>query len=88
MELFGLYLLTINAAAFTAFALDKRSAARGGRRVPERRLLALAAMGGAPGALVARAVLRHKTRKAGFSAWLFAIAAAQGVGALAYLLVR
>lgn len=87
-ELFALYLLAINAAAATAFALDKRAAARGGWRVPERRLLTLAALGGAAGALLARAVLRHKTRKAGFSFALWAIAAAQGAAALAYLLLR
>lgn len=85
---FALYLVAINAAAFVAFAVDKRAAARGGWRVPERRLLTLAALGGAAGGLVARAVLRHKTRKAGFSAWLFGIAAAQGAAALAYLLLR
>ena len=87
-ELAGLYLLMMNAAAFTAFALDKRAAARGARRVPERRLLILAALGGSVGAVAARALLRHKTRKAGFSAWLFGIVAAQAAAGLAYFLLR
>lgn len=88
LELAGLYLLMINAAAFTAFTLDKRAAARGAWRVPEQRLLMLAALGGSAGAIAARAVLRHKTRKAGFSGWLFGIAAAQAAAVLAYLLLR
>ena len=89
-EILGVYLLTINAATVTAFALDKRAAARGGWRTPERRLLALAALGGSPGALAARALFRHKTRKAGFSAWLWGIAVAQAALAvwLAYRAFR
>jgi len=87
-ELTALYLLAINAAAFTAFALDKRAAALGGRRVPERRLLTLAALGGSPGALAARLVLRHKTRKARFSAALWSIVGVQAAAAVAYLVPR
>ncbi|WP_430420450.1 DUF1294 domain-containing protein [Phenylobacterium sp.] len=89
-ELLALYLVMINAATVTAFALDKRAAARGGWRTPERRLLVLAALGGSPGALAARALFRHKTRKAGFSAWLWGIAVAHAVLAawLAYRALR
>ena len=75
LELAALYLAAINAAAVTAFWLDKRAAERGGWRVPERRLLILAALGGSPGAIAARVLLRHKTRKTGFGAALSAIAA-------------
>lgn len=87
-ELFALYLVAMNVAAFTAFALDKRAAARGGWRVPERRLLGIAALGGSPAALLARAVLRHKTRKASFSAALWGIMAAQAAALAAYLVLR
>ncbi len=86
-ELFALYLVSINAAAFTTFALDKRAAARGGRRVPERRLLTLAALGGSPGALIAQQALRHKTRKEPFRTWLWMIVIVQAA-ILAWLAYR
>jgi uncharacterized membrane protein YsdA (DUF1294 family) len=79
LELLALYLVAINAAAFMGFALDKRAAARGGRRVPERRLLILAALGGSPAALAAQAALRHKTRKEPFRTSLRAIAVVQTI---------
>lgn len=70
-------LALVNLLTWTAFALDKRSAIRGGRRVPERSLLWLAALGGSPAALVARQMLRHKTRKQPFGAVLLAIVCLQ-----------
>lgn len=55
-----------SAVTFAAYGLDKRRAARGGRRVPERTLHLLEALGGWPGALLASANFRHKTKKLGF----------------------
>ncbi len=48
------------------FAADKLAATRGWKRVPERVLLTLAAVGGSPVIAVARPLLRHKTVKASF----------------------
>lgn len=86
--LIALYVLAINAATFAAFALDKRAAERRAWRVPERRLLILAAVGGSPGALAAQGMLRHKTRKAPFRTWLWVIFGMQTAALLAVRLLR
>jgi len=90
LALAALYLAAINGAAFAAFALDKRAAGRRAARVPERRLLMLAALGGSPAALLAQQALRHKTRKEPFRTWLLAIVAAHiaGLAFVAYRLLR
>ena len=59
-------LLAVNGLTVLAYAIDKRAARRGARRVPERTLLALGLVGGWPGAIVAQRRLRHKTRKQSF----------------------
>lgn len=58
--------LALNLLTLLAFGHDKRSAIRGGRRVPERRLLLLAALGGSPAALAGMRLFRHKRAKPGF----------------------
>jgi len=81
------YLAAVNVATFCAFALDKRRAETGGWRIPERRLLALAAAGGAPAASAAQRLLRHKTRKEPFASRLRLILAAEVIlGALVLVL--
>jgi uncharacterized membrane protein YsdA (DUF1294 family) len=79
-----------NLVTWAVYRGDKARAraGRGARRTPERVLLGLAAAGGSLGALVAVYAhrQRHKAKKLGFVLWLWAIVAAQVVGAL--LLVR
>lgn len=83
----AIYLGVINLAAFVIFGLDKAAAADKRPRVSERALLTLAALGGSPGALLARPVFRHKTRKQPFGAWLILIVFAQVVAVTAGLAV-
>lgn len=73
------WLAVANLAAWRAFALDKHASVRGKRRIPERTLLWHAALGGAPAMLVARRMLRHKTRKEPFGGRLLVIAGMQSV---------
>lgn len=63
---FGAWLVGANLATWPVYAWDKRRAGLGERRVPELVLLGLALVGGTPAAIVAMAVLRHKTRKPAF----------------------
>lgn len=72
-------LLLLNLLTFATFRADKRAAARGNPRVPEARLLWLAALGGTPGAYAARRLYRHKTRKQPFVRQLNRIALAQSL---------
>ena len=64
--LLGCYLLVMNLIAFFVFGLDKWKAKykqthEKTRRVPEKTLFLLAALGGSVGALLGMRVWRHKT---------------------------
>ncbi len=65
-----------SAITFGLYAYDKGQARTGGRRVPERTLHTLEALGGWPGALIGQHTLRHKTRKFKYQAvfWLIVVA--------------
>ena len=62
-DLLILYLLLSNLITCLTFGRDKRLARSGGRRVPEFRLLLLAALGGAAGAWLGMRRFHHKTQK-------------------------
>lgn len=59
---------------FLAYAWDKTAAQRGQWRIRERTLHAFGLAGGWPGALIAQAVLRHKSKKQAFRAISWATA--------------
>ena len=52
---------------FIMYGIDKASAKRHGRRIPERVLLALSLLGGGAGGSVGMLLFRHKTRHAHFA---------------------
>ncbi len=83
-QLLLLYLGVINVTALVSYGLDKFYACRNKWRIPERRLLLLAAAGGSVGALLGMCVFRHKIRK-----WKFRILVplftAVHIGSLGYL---
>ena len=68
----GLYTV-LNITTFFLFWWDKRAAKQGDRRIRERTLLLFALMGGSLGAVTAKHMLRHKTRKQPFRSLLLAI---------------
>ncbi|GAA3990811.1 DUF1294 domain-containing protein [Hymenobacter antarcticus] len=59
-------LLLFNVLCFLLFALDKRKAQRGQRRIAEKTLHLATLPGAAPGAWAAIFLLHHKNRKAAF----------------------
>ena len=70
-----LAIVVISLTTFVVYGWDKRQAIRQSRRVPEKTLHLLSALGGWPGALMAQQVFRHKNRKPSFQAvfWLIGI---------------
>lgn len=75
------FLALINLWTILRFWQDKQRAMGGERRISESDLLGLALIGGSPGALLARRLFRHKTRKEPFSTQLFVIVVMQ-IGAI------
>jgi uncharacterized membrane protein YsdA (DUF1294 family) len=68
---------TLSVLSFLLMGFDKGRARAGGRRVPERVLLLVAALGGAPGAVLGMYVFHHKTRHPRFQYGLPALLLAQ-----------
>ncbi|MBB6694487.1 DUF1294 domain-containing protein [Cohnella xylanilytica] len=62
-----LYLIIVNLVAFGLMGNDKRRAQAKSRRVPEKNLFLVAAIGGALGAWIGMKAFRHKTKHASFT---------------------
>jgi uncharacterized membrane protein YsdA (DUF1294 family) len=86
LALIGTVLVALNLFTMLRFWQDKQRAVAGERRIPEADLLGLALIGGSPGALLARRLFRHKTRKQPFSTWLFLIVALQAGALIGFFL--
>ena len=57
------YGIIMNLLAFLLYGIDKWSARHDLRRIPEKVLLGIAAIGGSLGAFASMRLFRHKTRK-------------------------
>jgi uncharacterized membrane protein YsdA (DUF1294 family) len=66
----------MSVVAFMAYAVDKRAASLGRRRIPEARLHLLELAFGWPGAFLGRRLLRHKSGKRSYSVVFWLIGAA------------
>ncbi len=64
--IFLIYIAIANLTAFIMYGIDKRRAIRDQWRIPEKKLLLAALLGGAPGALWGMILFHHKTKKAKF----------------------
>lgn len=62
MTFIKLYTILINLTAFFAMGADKRRSIRHRWRIPERRLLLLALLGGSAGEALGMLLFRHKIR--------------------------
>ena len=62
-----IYLMIINIVGFFIMGFDKSQARKNQRRVPEKRLFMVAALGGAVGSLAGMRVFRHKTKHKTFT---------------------
>ena len=63
------YLLAMNIAGFSQMLYDKKQAKASQRRIPEKTVFFVAALGGALGSFIGMQVARHKTKH-----WNFLIA--------------
>jgi uncharacterized membrane protein YsdA (DUF1294 family) len=81
-----LWISAASLAALVIYGLDKRKSKRGAWRVPERVLLGISLLGGAPGGLMAMLLFRHKTAH-----WYFwsvnCLACAFWCGSLLYCMI-
>lgn len=74
-----MYITIMNIVSFLLFGIDKTRAVHGGRRVPEKRLFTVAALGGAAGGWLAMRLFRHKTKHASFRFGIPALLAANAL---------
>lgn len=66
MEELIIYILIINVVSFCASGLDKSAAIHNRRRIPEKTLFFLAAIGGSVGIYASMFLFRHKTKHISF----------------------
>lgn len=86
MKFLIIYLILINLIAVIVTVHDNAAAVKGNRRVKERTLLLISALGGSPAMLLTMLLIRHKTRKAKFMVGIPLIMILQAV--IVFLVLR
>ena len=81
------YLILISLYGFVIMGIDKSKARKGSRRVSEKRLITIAAIGGSLGVWYGMMRFRHKTKHAKFRLGVPVILAVQ-VGLACWLVLR
>lgn len=61
-----IYLIAINLITLLAMYIDKQKAKKSKRRIPEKTLFTLVALGGGIGGIAGMYIFRHKTKKSRF----------------------
>lgn len=84
MDVWSIYIIVVNVIAFLMYGIDKWNARKGLRRIPEKTLLGIAAVGGSIGSYTAMQLFRHKTKKPKFYIGIPFIFAVQ-IGILLYI---
>lgn len=87
MKYLLIYLLIINALGFGLMHRDKVRARKNRWRIPERTLMAVAALGGSLGSLLGMYAFWHKTRHRKFTLGLPAILMVQVAGLLYWVYI-
>ena len=82
------YLTAVNLLAFALSGMDSLAALKRRRRIPEARLLFLAAAGGGIGLFLSMEFFRHKTQKTAFRIGVPLIITAQFLLLAAFLYLR
>lgn len=86
LRIVAVFIVVWNIAVFALYAIDKRRAKLGARRIAEKTLLACTFLLGAPGAALGMAVTRHKTRHLKFRI-LVPLALVLQLGALVWAVI-
>lgn len=86
-ELLSIYLLIINAIAFSLMLIDKYKARKNLWRIPEATLISTALLGGSIGTLIGMYTVRHKTRHIKFTVGIPLILLAQ-IALVQFLLLK
>lgn len=68
-----MHLMSINIVTFLAYGFDKRAAQKGEKRIPESQLHTLEFMGGWCGAISGQKIFHHKTQKASYQSFFWAM---------------